>query len=74
VTAEPIFHIALRRDWEAAQESGEYRVSTLGRTLAEEGFVHASYGGQWRAVLEAVYAGIAEPLVLLEVDPARRSL
>ena len=68
---EPIFHIALLRDWEAAREGGEYRVSTLGRSLEDEGFLHASYAGQWPGVLEAFYAGVQEPLVLLEVDPER---
>lgn len=68
---EPIFHIALLRDWDAAREVGEYRVSTLGRTLEDEGFLHASYAGQWPGVLEAFYGGVEEPLVLLEVDPER---
>jgi len=73
VAAEPgqhLFHVALARDWAAAQEAGDYRVSTLGRTLAEEGFLHASFAHQWRGVLEAFYGGVDEPLVLLEIDPA----
>lgn len=70
MTVEPIFHIALRRDWEAAQLVGEYRVSTLGRTLDDEGYLHAAYAGQWPGVLEAFYSDVREPLVLLEVDPA----
>jgi uncharacterized protein (DUF952 family) len=69
--ADRLFHLALRRDWEAAQQAGEYRVSTLGRTLEEEGFLHASYAHQWRGVRDAFYAGLTEPLVLLEIDPAR---
>ena len=36
-----------RSDWEAAQKSGAYTTSTRGRTLAEEGFIHASRGDQW---------------------------
>jgi uncharacterized protein (DUF952 family) len=71
VATEHLFHLALRRDWEAAQGAGEYRVSTLGRTLAEEGFLHASYAHQWPGVRDAYYADVTEPLVLLEVDPAR---
>jgi glutathione S-transferase len=38
VATEPLFHLALRRDWEAAQAAGESRVSTLGRTLEQDGF------------------------------------
>jgi uncharacterized protein (DUF952 family) len=73
VATERLFHLALRRDWESARESevGDYRVSTRGRTLAEEGFLHASYAHQWQGVRDAYYADVTEPLVLLEVDPAR---
>ena len=56
-------------DWEAAQEAGDYRVSTLGRSLEDEGFLHASFAHQWPGVLAAYYADVEEPLVLLEVDP-----
>ena len=72
MATERLFHLALRRDWEEAKEagSGEYRVSTRGRTLAEEGFLHASYAHQWQGVRDAYYADVSEPLVLLEVDPA----
>ena len=71
MATERLYHLALRRDWEAAQEAGEYRVSTRGRTLAQEGFLHASYAHQWQGVRDAYYADVTEPLVLLEVDPAR---
>jgi uncharacterized protein (DUF952 family) len=66
-----IFHIALAADWEHALAAGEYTVSTLGRTLAEEGFVHMSYADQWPGVLAAFYRDVPGPLVLLEVDPDR---
>jgi uncharacterized protein (DUF952 family) len=70
VGTERLFHVAFGRDWEAAKEVGEYRVSTRGRTLAEEGFLHASYAHQWQGVRDAYYGDVTEPLVLLEVDPA----
>ena len=70
MATERLFHLALRRDWEAAREAGEYGVSTRGRTWAEEGFLHASYAHQWQGVRDAYYADVTEPLVLLEVDPA----
>jgi uncharacterized protein (DUF952 family) len=66
--SEHIFHIAKVGDWGAAQAVGEYRVSTLGRSFEEVGFLHASFAGQWQAVHDAFYAGLDEPLVLLEID------
>lgn len=65
-----IFHLALVADWAAAQESGSYRISTLGRTLEQEGFIHASREDQWRGVRALFYADVPEELVLLEIDPA----
>jgi uncharacterized protein (DUF952 family) len=66
-----IFHIATVAEWEAAQRSGSYTTSTLGRTLAEEGFIHASHADQWQGVRQAFYGGVTEPLVLLAIDPER---
>ena len=63
-----IFHIATLADWTAAQESGAYTTSTVGRSLAEEGFVHASRADQWERVLATFYADVAEQLVLLEIE------
>jgi uncharacterized protein (DUF952 family) len=68
--SEPIYHLALAADWEAARAAGEYAVSTRGRTLAEEGFIHASRGDQWAGVRRRFYADVTEPLVLLVIDPA----
>jgi glutathione S-transferase len=67
-----IFHIAEAADWQAAQASGDYRVSTRGRSLAEEGYIHAARREQVLPVAEAYYAD-AGPLVLLSIDPARLS-
>ena len=69
MATEHVFHVALAADWKAAQEAGDYRVSSLGRTLAEEGFLHASFAHQWPGVLSAYYAEVQDPLVLLEIDP-----
>jgi glutathione S-transferase len=63
-----IFHIATTADWDAARESRAYTTSTLGVTLEQEGFIHASRPDQWEAVLERYYSGVTEPLVLLEID------
>src|ERR1700733_5000595 len=68
---EILFHIARRRDWEAAQRVGAYRISTLDRTLEQEGFIHLSFAHQVRGVADRFYAGIDDGLVLLSIDPAR---
>ncbi|GAA2367775.1 DUF952 domain-containing protein [Nonomuraea africana] len=65
-----ILHIAYAADWNAAQESGEYRISTRGRTLEQEGFIHCSADRrQADTVTQAFYADVTDPLVLLEIDP-----
>ena len=66
-----IYHIALDSDWEAAIAAGEYRVSTIGRTLDEEGFIHASTSAQVREVADRFYSGVREQLVLLTIDERR---
>lgn len=66
----PIYHIATARDWAAARRTGTYTTSTLGRTLAEEGFIHASRREQVGGVWRAFYRDAGEPLVLLTIDPA----
>ena len=52
-----IYHLALAADWEEAKRVGEYRVSTLGRTLDDEGFIHCSFRHQVQAIADLVYRG-----------------
>ena len=66
-----IYHCSLVSDWAAAQAVGSYEVSTRGRSLADEGFLHASYAGQVAGVLARFYADVTEPMVLLVIDPDR---
>jgi uncharacterized protein (DUF952 family) len=66
-----IYHIALASDWDAALAAGEYRITTLGRTLDEVGFIHTSSSAQVRGVADAYYAAVREPLVLLTIDERR---
>ena len=64
-----IFHIALERDWRAAQRSGEYRISTLGRTLEQQGFIHASFDeDQVERVGALRYVSTPGPFVVLRID------
>ncbi|GAA3097962.1 DUF952 domain-containing protein [Streptosporangium carneum] len=65
-----ILHLALSADWDAARQAGEYRVSTLGRTLEQEGFIHACADHtQLNGVVQRFYRDVTEPLVLLTIDP-----
>ena len=66
-----IFHLAFASDWAAAQEAGAYTISTRGRTLAEEGFIHCSRGDQWTGVRDRFYGDVTEPLLLLQIDTDR---
>ena len=65
--AHRLFHAALPDDWTAAQHAGVYGMSTRGRTLADEGFIHCSYENQVERVVNAFYADL-DSLVLLVVD------
>jgi uncharacterized protein (DUF952 family) len=60
-----VLHIALAGDWAAAQAAGSYQVSSRGRTLAAEGFIHTSTSRQVEGVLGNYYA---------DVDPAQLRL
>ncbi|NBE97522.1 DUF952 domain-containing protein [Nonomuraea sp. KC401] len=69
--AVTIHHLVLRADWDGALQAGEYRVSTLGRTLDEVGFIHCSRDmAQLRGVHAAFYTAVAEPLLVLDIAPA----
>ena len=70
-TPERIFHIATAADWRATLATGTYTTSTVGRSLAEEGFIHASRREQVQGVFDRYYRGVGERLVLLTIDPAR---
>jgi uncharacterized protein (DUF952 family) len=65
-----IYHIAVAADWEQALLDGEYTISTRGRTLAEEGFIHASTAEQVPLVADAFYRD-APDLILLVIAPER---
>jgi uncharacterized protein (DUF952 family) len=65
-----IYHIATAADWARAARDGQYTTSTRGRTLGEEGFIHASTASQVTSVANAYYRGVAD-LVVLVIDPGR---
>ena len=66
-----IFHIALAREWAEARSRGNYQTSTLGTSLEQEGFIHASRREQVGPVFHNYYRGVREPLVLLTIDTDR---
>lgn len=70
---EHIVHLTERSLWETARASGRYAMSTRGRTLEQEGFVHFSTREQLPRVGAFLYGGHEGPdeLVVLVVDPAR---
>jgi uncharacterized protein (DUF952 family) len=65
-----IYHIAAAADWEQARRGGGYRTSTRGRSLADEGFIHASAAHQVAPVANAIYSG-DQGLIVLVIDPER---
>ncbi|HTZ94655.1 MAG TPA: DUF952 domain-containing protein [Streptosporangiaceae bacterium] len=62
-----LLHITDRESWHEAVRDGEYRMSTRGVTLEQQGFIHCSLQPQLRAVAELVY-GDADDLVVLVID------
>ncbi len=67
---ERLFHIARIDDWKQARRDGAYRVSTRGKLLDDEGFIHLSFAHQVKPVADAFYRGMTD-LMLLELDPSR---
>jgi uncharacterized protein (DUF952 family) len=66
-----LYHLALRQDWDDAVAAGVYRVSTVGATLDEVGFLHASREDQLQETAQRFYADLDVPLVLLVLDRDR---
>jgi glutathione S-transferase len=67
---EPLFHIARAEDWGQAQRDGAYRMSTLGKSLEEQGYIHLAFARQVKFVADLFYRGM-DGLVLLELDVDR---
>ena len=65
---DPIFHLAVPDDWATAFTTGEYRMSTRGVTLEQEGFIHCSTRAQMQDTANRFY-GDLDQLVVLTVDP-----
>ena len=68
-TDVPLLHVARAADWAAAQPAGIYPIPP-GPGGDPAAFLHLCRPAQLAGVLERFFAEEAEPLVLLEVDPA----
>ena len=68
-----LLHLTEAPLWEAARAAGAYEMSTRGRTLREEGFVHCSLPHQLPGVARALYGPGAQGLVVLVIDAHRLS-
>ncbi|MGH2689621.1 MAG: DUF952 domain-containing protein [Actinomycetota bacterium] len=65
-----LYHLALAGNWAGSAEAGEYRVSGLGMTLEEEGFIHCSQADQVQRTADRFYRDRSDVL-LLTIDPGR---
>ncbi|WP_082096657.1 DUF952 domain-containing protein [Demequina gelatinilytica] len=63
-----LYHLAVAAEWDPAS-TADYTTSTIGRSLADEGFIHLSLARQVEGVAQAFYAD--RDVVLLEIDPAK---
>ncbi|MEV5157931.1 DUF952 domain-containing protein [Streptomyces sp. NPDC053728] len=68
---EQLLHLTEAPLWEAARRAGTYEMSTKGRTLSEEGFIHCSLPHQLPSVARALYGSDDEGLVVLVIDAER---
>ncbi|WP_328914399.1 MULTISPECIES: DUF952 domain-containing protein [unclassified Streptomyces] len=70
-----LLHLTERALWDAARASGQYEMSTRGRTLQDVGFIHCSLRHQLPGVAEFLYGTYTGPddLVVLVIDENRLS-
>ena len=65
-----IFHITVPEQWADAQRQGSITMSTRDVTLADEGFVHCSFGSQVAATAAGFFGDLDE-IVVLRIDAGR---
>ncbi len=67
---ELIYHIALPQHVEQAQAAGVYSMSTRDVTIAQEGYMHASFESQVAGTLQRYYGDVPDARVLV-IDTRR---
>ena len=66
-----IYHLALDADWSQVQDGARgYRISSIGRSLDDVGFIHCSFENQLRRVADTYYRGRTD-VVLLSIDETK---
>lgn len=65
-----LFHLALADEWSEGLDAGVYERSTIGVSLAEQGFIHCSYEHQVQVIADILYRGRTD-VVLLRIDRER---
>jgi glutathione S-transferase len=68
-----IYHITTRAEWARARADGVYTRSTVDKTLAEEGFIHASQASQVTGTANRFYRDVTGGLVVLVIDAGQVS-
>ncbi|WP_028951819.1 DUF952 domain-containing protein [Synechococcus sp. CC9616] len=66
---QPLFHLAIASDWQAAQANGSYCISTRGMHLEQVGYIHCSWEHQVADTHRRFYTDAGEVL-LLEINTA----
>ncbi|MEO6019514.1 MAG: DUF952 domain-containing protein [Knoellia sp.] len=64
-----IHHVTSPETWARAVADGTFTESTLGRSLADEGFIHCCDPAQLDFVMGAFYGAVEHDLMLLTIDP-----
>ena len=67
-----LLHLADRADWAQARARGDYRRSSRGVWLADEGFIHCCLPGQLAGVAARYYADVDPATLLVLVVAADR--
>ena len=66
-----IYHLAEPEQWAAAQAARVYPWSTRARTIADQGFLHASHAEQVEIVASNFYTDVLDDLLVLTIDADR---
>lgn len=63
-----IMHLPLPEDWEAARATGTYTASTRGATIAEQGFMHASWDADQALRVHGSFYADRPDVIVTELD------